>query len=182
MTRSKLYYLNVTALFTALIAVGAFIKIPMPLLPFTLQTFFTMLACFLLPKQYSALSAGLYLALGLIGLPIFTSGGGIGYVMNPGFGYLVGFVVANYVAGTVKEKLEKDDILSLVKVGIVNLIVVYAIGLGYWYLLANVFTGGSLPFWKIFMNGFVVTIGSGVIKLILAVILAKRLIPAMKKA
>ena len=99
MRKSNLYYLTISAMFTALIAVGAFIKVPMPLLPFTMQTFFTMLACFLLPKKYSSLSAVLYLILGLIGVPIFTSGGGLGYVLTPGFGYLIGFVVANYVAG-----------------------------------------------------------------------------------
>lgn len=84
-TRSLVY----CALFTALIAVGAFIKIPIPVVPFTLQYLFTMLAGILL----GSLSVLAYMILGLIGLPIFSEGGGIGYVFKPSFGYIIGFAL-----------------------------------------------------------------------------------------
>lgn len=66
-TRSLVY----CALFTALIAVGAFIKIPIPVVPFTLQYLFTMLAGILLGSRLGSLSVLAYMILGLIGLPIF---------------------------------------------------------------------------------------------------------------
>ena len=86
-TRSLVY----CALFTALIAVGAFIKIPIPVVPFTLQYLFTMLAGILLGSRLGSLSVLAYMILGLIGLPIFSEGGGIGYVFKPSFGYIIGF-------------------------------------------------------------------------------------------
>ena len=82
------------ATFTALIAIGAFIRIPVPLIPFTLQLFFVTMAGFLLGPKTGTVSAGLYLGLGLVGLPIFAEGGGPTYVLKPTFGYIIGFVLA----------------------------------------------------------------------------------------
>lgn len=63
------------SLFTALIAVGAFIKIPIPVVPFTLQFLFTTLAGLLLGSKMGAVSVIAYMVLGLVGLPIFSEGG-----------------------------------------------------------------------------------------------------------
>ena len=54
-------------LFTALIAIGAFIRIPVPVCPFTLQLLFTTLAGLLLGSRKGALSVALYVLLGLVG-------------------------------------------------------------------------------------------------------------------
>ena len=70
-TKSLIY----CGLFTALIAVGAFIKIPVPVVPFTLQYLFTMMAGLLLGSKLGALSVTFYMLLGLAGLPIFSEGG-----------------------------------------------------------------------------------------------------------
>lgn len=174
MRKSNIYYLTISALFTALIAVGAFIKVPMSLLPFTMQTFFTMLACFLLPKNYSSLSAGLYLILGLIGLPIFTSGGGLGYVLTPGFGYLIGFIVANYFSGLLLEKCESLKSTDYFVAGITNIALVYLCGLLYWYMLADVFTANKIGVWPLLMNGFLLTLPGDLVKLAVAVPVASR--------
>ena len=64
------------SLFTALIAVGAFIKIPIPVVPFTLQFLFTTLAGLLLGSKMGAVSVIAYMVLVLVGLPIFSEGGG----------------------------------------------------------------------------------------------------------
>ncbi len=89
------------ALFAALIAIGAFIRIPVPYVPITFQGFFVLLAGFLLGPKYGAASMLIYIAVGLVRIPVFTEGGGIMYVLKPTFGYLIGFAVCAFVVGYV---------------------------------------------------------------------------------
>lgn len=76
-------------LFTALIAVGAFIKIPIPVVPFTLQYLFTMLAGLLLGSRRGSLSVIAYIILGLAGLLVVYACGMIYY-----------YIICNYVINT----------------------------------------------------------------------------------
>ena len=68
------------ALFAALTAIGAFIRISIPVCPFTLQLLFTTLAGLVLCPAKGAAAVTLYVVLGLAGLPVFTAGGGPSYV------------------------------------------------------------------------------------------------------
>ena len=90
----KLAYI---ALFTALIVVGGFVRIPVGTIPITLQTLFVLLGASLCGKTVGVLSAVVYLIIGLIGVPVFSAGGGIFYVLQPTFGYLLGFVLAGLI-------------------------------------------------------------------------------------
>jgi biotin transport system substrate-specific component len=87
------------ALFAALTAVGAFVRVPLPLVPFTLQVPAVLLSGIVLGPWLGAASQMAYLMSGLLGLPVFAAGGGPGYVLAPTFGFLVGFVVAAPVVG-----------------------------------------------------------------------------------
>ena len=94
------------ALFSALTAVGTYIRIPLPMLTLTLQFFFTNLAALLLGRKLGAFAAAGYVLAGLAGLPIFAGGsGGVAYVLHPTFGYLVGFIAGAWAAGFVAERL-----------------------------------------------------------------------------
>ena len=105
--------LALIALFTALTAAGAFIRIPIPMVPFTLQFLFTTLAGLLLGAKRGALSVLCYLILGLIGLPIFSDGGGIFYVLQPTFGYLIGFLAGAFITGWIAHKTDARSFLRL---------------------------------------------------------------------
>jgi len=94
--RSMIY----ASLFGALTAVGAYIIIPLPPVPITLQTLFLGLAGLLLGGRPAALSQVIYLLLGIIGLPVFAGGkAGLGILLGPTGGYLIGFVFAAFVIG-----------------------------------------------------------------------------------
>lgn len=110
---SKTKTLIYCSLFTALIAAGAFIKIPVPVVPFTLQYLFTMLAGLLLGSKRGTISVVAYMLLGLAGLPIFSEGGGLWYVFKPSFGYIIGFCLGTYVTGRIAEHLKKKTIFLL---------------------------------------------------------------------
>jgi biotin transport system substrate-specific component len=88
------------SLFGALTAAGAYIIIPLPPVPITLQTLFMGLAAILLGGRLGALSQVVYIMLGIIGLPVFAGGkAGLGVLLGPTGGYLTGFVIAAYIIG-----------------------------------------------------------------------------------
>lgn len=169
------------ALFAALIAVGAFIKIPVPYLPFTLQTFFVMLAGMLLGAKLGALSALIYLVLGLVGLPIFTEGGGIGYLLKPSFGYIIGFVVGAYLTGLIANKVKQPSYLRLAAAGFAGLGAVYAIGVVYFYMIKTLYLGTGIGVWTLLLYCFIVFIPGDTALCLLASLLSKRLIPHLKR-
>ena len=99
MKHMKTRELVLCALFVALITVGTFVRIPVGADVYTLQFLFTLLAGLLLGERLGALAVLVYIALGLLGVPVFASGGGPSYVLQPTFGYLIGFVVQAWLCG-----------------------------------------------------------------------------------
>lgn len=125
------------SLFVALIVVGTFIRVPIPVLPFTLQLLFTMLAGLLLGPELGATAVVVYIILGLMGLPVFTEGGGLAYIFKPSFGYIIGFAVGAYVTGKIANKDKRPDMKRLLKANFAGLAIVYSFGMIYYYLISN---------------------------------------------
>ena len=98
------------ALFAALIAVGAYLRIPLPFgVPITLQTFFVLLAAVTLGKNWGTVCIIVYLLVGFIGFPVFAGGaGGLGILLGPTGGYLYSFIVVALVVGYLSEKTKKE--------------------------------------------------------------------------
>ncbi|MFB0918657.1 MAG: biotin transporter BioY, partial [Clostridiaceae bacterium] len=63
-------------LFSALIAVGAFVRVSIGIVPVSAQFVFCALAGILLGPKKGFMSVALYLIIGLAGIPVFTGGGG----------------------------------------------------------------------------------------------------------
>ncbi|HEX9974443.1 MAG TPA: biotin transporter BioY [bacterium] len=131
-------------LFTALTAVGAYIKIPLPHVPVTLQTFFVIMSGNLLGWRYGTISQMSYLVLGLIGLPIFAYGGGPGYIFQPSFGFLLGYPIAAFTIGlllnlsfsnhkyNVIERIR--PVLRIIFADLIGVLIIFITGLSYLYL------------------------------------------------
>lgn len=82
------------ALFAAIISVSAMIAIPFPV-PLTLQTFGVFAALFVLGGKCGSISVLLYIAIGAVGLPVFSGfTGGIGRLFDLTGGFIWGFLVA----------------------------------------------------------------------------------------
>ena len=88
-----------SALYAVLTALAARISVPLGAVPVTLQVLVVLLSGFLLGKKLGALSQVAYIAMGLFGFPVFTTGGGIQSVLSPTFGYILGFVPMAWCAG-----------------------------------------------------------------------------------
>jgi biotin transport system substrate-specific component len=119
------------ALFSALTAVGAFVRIPLPfsLVPVTLQTLFTYMAGALLGGYLGALSQLIYILLGISGLPIFAGGNAsLSVLVGPTGGYLVGFIAASFVIGKMTEAKNNNSFLWLLTCMIVGTTVIYTLG------------------------------------------------------
>lgn len=141
-------------MFTALVAIGAFIQIPVPYMDyFTLQFFFVLLAGLTLGSRKGAMAVGCYVLLGLVGLPIFAAGGGIGYVLRPSFGYLLGFVVAAYITGLLSEKL-KTGYKNYFLACFAGFVVTYAIGMVYKYMILNFYAKTPATWAVVFLACF----------------------------
>ena len=169
------------AVFTVLIIVGAFIQIPIPVVPFTLQLLFTMMAGQILGAKWGAISVLVYIIMGLIGIPVFAAGGGIGYVFQPTFGYLIGFCVGSYVTGYIANGVENPSIKRLLVADFAGLIVVYAFGMVYYYIIGNFVINSPIGLWPLFLYCFLLAVPGDIVLCILGAFLGKRLIPIIRR-
>jgi len=133
-----------TAAFIGLITIGGWISIPFVPVPLTLQTLFILLAGGLL-RRYAVIPAAAYIFLGAVNLPVFHSGtAGIGVLLGPTGGYLIGFVPAALIAGLCYES-SRGAIQLLGLAGATAAI--YACGAA-WLILST-----GMPFWSAIIFG-----------------------------
>jgi biotin transport system substrate-specific component len=165
------------ALFAALTAVGAFLKFPLGLTSVSLQFFFTALAGVLLGARWGALSQLVYVALGLVGVPIFTQGGGLGYLFQPSMGFLFGLIPAAWLIGRLAEGSSHPARICLACVA--GLAVLYVVALPYMYLILNVYLAKGLPLWRVIRDGMLVYLPGDALKIavvtLLSPVLSRRL-------
>ena len=167
--------LTMTALFVTLITAGAFIRVPLPNCPFTLQILFTTLAGIILGSRLGAISVGIYIILGLIGVPVFTSGGGPGYVLQPTFGYLIGFMVGAYVVGRFSETSQTYSVKRLL-IGAI----IYGFGMVYLYMIMNLYLGTPIGWWPVIWSCFLIPVGPDVFLCAVAAVMGKRIISQLR--
>lgn len=172
MNRIALIKTALAALFAALIAVGAFIRIPLPPVPITLQTLFSLIATLLLPLSVSLPAVLVYLFLGIIGLPIFTSGGGIAAIAGPTGGYLIGLIPACVVSGLMMRKTHSSIPWALLSAFVATVFIYIPGLLQLSYTrhmdLAATLSAGLVPF-----------IIGDVLKMIIAAIVAVKVYPQL---
>ena len=180
-TRQRTQYLVLAALFAALTAVGAFIKIPVGPVPVSLQILFVALAGVFLGPWYGLISQLLYLGLGLAGLPIFTSGGGPGYIFNPSFGYMIGFLILPVIVGYVTRRFDAKFLPVLIGT-MGGILVVYAIGVPYMYMIMRNVMNADITFSHAVMIGFILFIPGDIAKSLITAYCAKRMVPILRRS
>ncbi len=172
-------------MFAALIAVGAFLKITIPVEPyamhFTMQWFFVLMAGYILGCRLAGTSVLVYLIIGLAGVPVFASGGGLGYLIRPTFGYLIGFALAAFVIGYMTERLHFTKLWQMLLSGTVGLLVYYGMGMIYFYVISNFLIDSPVTWAVVWVNCFLLTIGEDFILVVLAALFASRLRPVFIK-
>lgn len=162
-------------IFTALIAVGAFIRIPVPVCPFTLQLLFTTLAGILLGSRRGGMAVLVYLVLGLVGVPVFTEGGGIAYIFQPTFGYLIGFAAGAWLTGKIIETSPDGSLARYVAACLAGLAVVYGCGMAYVYVINNFYLGTPLGLWPLILYCFLLAVPGDIVLCLLAAGLGRKI-------
>jgi biotin transport system substrate-specific component len=126
---ADLHLLVWTALMAALIGAGAYLIVPVGPVPVSMQPFFIFLAGYLLGPRRAVLAMALYLLAGIIGLPVFAGGkSGLGYLLGPTGGYLIGFLGTAFVCGLARTREDGLPWLRGTLAGLAAVGVAYAAG------------------------------------------------------
>lgn len=166
--------MTLSALFAALTAAGALIRIPTPAAAFTLQIFFTGLAGCLLGSRWGAVSQSIYVLLGLLGLPVFTAGGGFGALLCPTGGFLLGMIAMAWTVG----KLTASHGYRFRSVFLANLAglgALYAIGLPWMHIFMSIHHPWSV--FQTLTGGMLIFLPADFLKAALSAFLGARLAP-----
>jgi len=176
MDRRQLQLVVYASLLAALICVGAYLTIPIPVgpVPLVLQNLFVFLAGLLLGWRWGLASVGIYLLVGAIGLPVFVGGtGGLAHFFSPTGGYLFGFAASAFVIGLLTERFQKGTVGDFVAVA-AGAITVFLLGVQW----LKVVTGMSWE--KAFLVGMLPFLPGDAVKGVAAVLLARAIRPMMR--
>lgn len=174
--------MTLIALFSALTAVGAFIKVPTPTVPFTLQFLFCAYAGLFLGAKNALYSQLLYIFIGLAGIPVFTGGGGPAYIFQPTFGYLVGFACCSYLIGKAVEHTLQIRFKTIFATILGGLSIVYLFGVAYLHVILNFYIGKEVTLLQTLWLGFLPYIAFDVLQSAFIAFTAVKIIPILKNS
>lgn len=179
--REYLYAIAMMALSIAMTTIGAYISIPIGTIKITLQFLVTNTVCLLLGKKWGGLSIWIYILMGLVGLPIFSQfAGGLSYVLQPSFGFLIGFAVGGQVAAFVREKSGKDTYLTYFVSSLIGLVVLDVIGVVYGAIIMYGYMHSAMSVWKFLVAFLLPFIPIDIAKCALSALLCNRLYKFVK--
>ena len=111
-------------------------------LPSTWQVPALLICALVCGPRAGVIAAMAYLTIGLVDLPVFHDGGGLGYLLNPGFGYLAGFVPAAWLCGRLAQQEGMNEVVRLFLAASAGLVMLQVCG------LLNLLLGGLLGRWS----------------------------------
>ena len=164
------------ALFAVLMAVCAWITVPLPkpLVQFTLQTFAMFMALTTLGGRRGLYAMVVYLLLGAVGVPVFSGfRGGVGVLLDTTGGYIIGFAAAALVYWLLTAKLG-DSLPVKIAACVLGLAVCYAFGTA-WFLVLYARTTGPIGVTTALSWCVLPYIVPDLLKLALAVVLSGRI-------
>jgi biotin transport system substrate-specific component len=162
------------AMFGAATAAGAYIIVPVPPVPVTLQTLFLSLAGMLLGARLAAMSQIVYVLIGAMGLPVFAGGkAGLGILIGPTGGYLLGFIAGAYVIGRLAQLRPSAGVIWAISSMAVGTIVIYILG------VAQLCVVAQLSISKAVFVGVLPFIPGDAVKILLAAFVCRKLRPQL---
>lgn len=160
------------AIFVALMIISVFFKVTLGPVPFTLQNLIALMAGIVLGKKDGAIAMIIYTLIGLVGIPVFAGGGGLSYVIQPTFGFVLGFILIAFITGLIYEKIKiSNGYVKGVISTLIGAFILYIPGIIYFYLIMNLVVGKVITFSSAFMLTTLPFLIPDIIKAIIAGIL-----------
>lgn len=176
----SLRYMISTALFAVIISIFSQFYVPIGSVPHTLQVMAVVLAGVILGPRYGALSVGIWILLGVFGLPVFTMGqAGPSVIIGPLGGFCIGFILQAAICGYAARQPGR---IRPVLLFLVSLVVVYAVGIAGFMAAFTWLLHKSMTLGQAFMLCAAPFVPFDFIKLVLGVVLGKRISAALKQA
>lgn len=164
------------AILTAMISIASYVVIPIGPVPITLQVFFFLLIPALLGSFKGTVSLALYVLLGLIGLPVFAGGsGGLQSLISPSFGYLIGYIILAPFVGQLGSGKKEVSVIKVTSFMTIAVLLLYAIGMSYQYLIMNYLLGTPITFPTILIGNLTVFLPLDIVKAAGAAVVYNRL-------
>lgn len=164
-----------SSMMASLMAIGAYLHIPIGPVPIVLTNLFVLLSGLLLGARWGLISAALYLFIGTIGMPVFYGGkGGLAHLMGPTGGYLLGFVLSAGIVGFISHRFRSNLIGDLLAV-IIGSLIIYGLGV----LWLKVTT--KIAWEKAYLIGVIPFLPGDALKAVGSVVLAQAVRPILSR-
>ena len=166
-----------TGLLTAVIIISGFIKIPMYPVPVSALFLTVNFIALTFSRKISFLSILIYLCVGLAGVPVFAGGGGIGYVLSPSFGYIIGFILICIYNDELKKINVFNNNLFFKKLllSIINMFVIYLFGSLHGYIILGFYLKSPIDIYYILLYYVGIFIPGDLLASVLSSYISKRL-------
>jgi biotin transport system substrate-specific component len=175
MSIENLRWIVLSSLMAALMAVGAYIHVPIGPVPIVLTNLFVLLSGLLLGSHWGLISAAIYLLVGTIGMPVFYGGkGGLAHILGPTGGYLFAYILSAWLTGFISEKLRHrlgGEILAV----IFGSFMIYGLGVPWLKMVTQ------MSWTKALMVGMIPFLIGDALKATVAILLARAVRPMLKR-
>jgi biotin transport system substrate-specific component len=163
------------ALMMAMTSFGSVVRIPFYPVPISLQSIFPLIAGVFFPPGAAALTQAGYVSLGLLGLPLFSQGGGMAYLLKPTFGYLLAMpFTAAGVSWGLRQLSMPASVRSLVVIMAAGALFLLVFGTLWLYFSFNWVAGKPLPLAKAFSVGLVLFLPVEALKVAVAILVGRK--------
>ncbi len=159
----------------ALTCFGSLVRIPFFPVPISLQSLFPLLAGALFSPGAAALTQGLYLLLGLLGLPLFSQGGGPAYLAQPTFGYLAAMPITAALVAAGRARLRRDSFALLLLLMSAGALFLLVFGSCWLYFSFNWIMGKPLSLSAALLTGLVLFLPGEALKAVAAALAARKI-------
>ena len=170
----KIKDLTIMAISLAILIICSKISFNIGIISLTLQTFAVVIISLLLKWKKAAIVFIAYIVMGLIGIPVFSTGGGFQYVLLPSFGFIIGFLISSLFIGS---NIGNTKLLKIIK-SVIGLLILDLIGLIYMYFILKYYIESpNANFMYVIEVGFLPFIIKDLISTVLAALIAIRVEP-----